>query len=374
MGKLIYLRTYKDALEAAKKDCSVIFPPTGYRCRFLAFDLERKRYKYDRALYIYLYCLFLAYLRDKEKYEKVLPLIENDIDNLNEIYKPLFQARLYCTGVIYKKDVDKAISILEDLTKINYDAGKWGLLRAYSYSDKDYSEKQKDIILEFVNKEDPLSYTRYAECLYDGYLFEKNKPLALHYLLKAYEANNCIAIFGIAIYYYDKQDYKTAIKYLKEGIKYDNPNCMLLLGDLYRDGKGVDKDLDEAMELYNSAFLNGYLPAKIRQAHLYLIGTPKHKKEPYKAIAILELYKGEKDAYYYFLYGCCHIDKQYRSIAKADQMFQKALELNDDLRPANIRFIADFYKEYYKDDKQAQKLYSLADNMETKLSLDSEMD
>ncbi len=369
MKEVVYLYPYKNVFKAVKKGFGVFYPRNEHTCYFLAQYLEKYRYKDDRLLEIYLVALALAYVRGKEHYEKVLPIIEQEMPKLSDDRRAIFEARLYRMGVIYEKNIDKCIEILEPLAEKGNIGAKIQLLSAFANSNKDYNEKNKRLILELVNDDEPIGFAYYGICLIEGNFFKKNESLGLEYLLKAYKAKDYTLCFYLGLYYRDKKDYKTALKYIKEGQKHDMMNCVSLLAEFYRDGKGVETDKDKAMELYSSAS-HDYPRSDLFRAELWLIGTPKHEKNPIKAFVLLERYRGEKEGYYYFLYARALLARN-TEYKKAIEYLRKAVTF-DDLEPKHIRMIGDIFKDDFKSETEAEKYYKLADETEVKIKYEEE--
>ena len=55
------------------------------------------------------------------------------------------------------------------------------------------------------------------------------------------------------INFYDNKIYKKARKIFEEAVKLENSDAIIMLGQLYHDGKGVKKDYNEAIKLYERA-------------------------------------------------------------------------------------------------------------------------
>jgi ankyrin repeat protein len=64
------------------------------------------------------------------------------------------------------------------------------------------------------------------------------------------------------------RDYSKAVKQLKPLVKSGDTEAQFLLAGLYRSGKGVKKDLDKAMKLYEKAANNGHVDAQYTLASI----------------------------------------------------------------------------------------------------------
>ena len=116
----------------------------------------------------------------------------------------------------------------------------------------------------------------------DGAGVEKNMDAAIEYLRKAVEINPTLATNELAdlLLKSDNQfHYKEAFELCSE-ISDHNSISMLKLGEMYRDGKGVEKDLDKAIEWMRKSADKGTASAKIGLADLLMqFDVEAHLKE-----------------------------------------------------------------------------------------------
>lgn len=89
---------------------------------------------------------------------------------------------------------------------------------------------------------------------------EQSYPEALN-LYKSIASKNSFASYKMGEYLVKglgtRVDKSKAAGYLSQAAKSNVPNAMILLGDLYYQGEGVEKDMSKAVELYKSASLTG---------------------------------------------------------------------------------------------------------------------
>lgn len=64
------------------------------------------------------------------------------------------------------------------------------------------------------------------------------------------------------------RDYSLAVQQLKPLLNSGNPDAQFMMAGLYRSGRGVEKDLDQAMRLYEEAAKNGHADAQYTLASL----------------------------------------------------------------------------------------------------------
>ena len=86
-----------------------------------------------------------------------------------------------------------------------------------------------------------------------------------------------------------KVDKAKAVGYLSQAASHNIPNAMILLGDLYYQGDGVDKDMKKAVELYKAASLTGTPVAYWNIGIIYAKGGNGVDKDFYSAVNWLAL-------------------------------------------------------------------------------------
>ncbi|NCB39375.1 MAG: sel1 repeat family protein [Erysipelotrichia bacterium] len=82
---------------------------------------------------------------------------------------------------------------------------------------------------------------------------------------------------------HEKGDYATSIKLFNKLAEQDNFGAQFFLGDAYHKGKGVSKDMKEAMKWYLKAAQQGFENAQFIVGVLYLKGedVPQDYEEAY---------------------------------------------------------------------------------------------
>lgn len=108
----------------------------------------------------------------------------------------------------------------------------------------------------------------------DGVHVKKDVEKAIALYLRAYDAGHEDAAFSIAYQYASALgDYAAAIPYYEKAAQNGSAAAMNNLALLYRDGKGVDRDLVKAEELFILASHNGNTRAMHNLANAYYNGT-----------------------------------------------------------------------------------------------------
>ena len=83
---------------------------------------------------------------------------------------------------------------------------------------------------------------------------------------------NVNAMFLLGTYYYQIQGYEQSRVWLEQAANQEHPGAMNLLAWIYREGLGVEKDLDYAVIWHSYAAQAGYPRAMTNLAYLYSIG------------------------------------------------------------------------------------------------------
>lgn len=147
------------------------------------------------------------------------------------------------------------------------------------------------------NKEDPLFFLaamHQEEAPSDAALTERHKK-EMGWALLAAEAGDPFSMYQVAMaYHYGypcEQDDIQAFVWAKRGAEEGRSECHNLLGILYENGEGCEKNILEAVEHYDAAAQRGVLMAIGRLVELYQDGAEGLTPDPKKA------------AYYRFLGG-----------------------------------------------------------------------
>ena len=100
------------------------------------------------------------------------------------------------------------------------------------------------------------------------------------------------SIHKIALVFYDLEQYKTAMEWLKKAEtvqqQEDSAYASLLIGQMYHDGEGVKKDNTKAMQYYKKAAAKGSTYAMIRIGYMYVEKEVSQRRDFAKA---MEWYK-----------------------------------------------------------------------------------
>lgn len=86
----------------------------------------------------------------------------------------------------------------------------------------------------------------------------------------AYDTARFKADFARGVAAYDAQDYKTAAAYWAPLAERYDLAAMRNMGNLYRRGLGVEKDVQKALAYYEAAAKRGFAPAQYAAAMMYV--------------------------------------------------------------------------------------------------------
>ncbi len=164
---------------------------------------------------------------------------------------------MYWHGIGVETDLATAAGWMRDaIEKGNYfaSADLYDIL-----CDIDTEDSRKEMI-ELANsyaaKGEAWAMRRLGDAYRRGKGVEKDVDKAYKWLIRASKKNNASAacdLFDLG-WSIDNEEYlKEAVKYLSIHAKKDNAKCAFRLSKAYREGKGVPKDLDKALELAGKA-------------------------------------------------------------------------------------------------------------------------
>lgn len=98
---------------------------------------------------------------------------------------------------------------------------------------------------------------------------------------------------------YERFDYATALKEWRPLAEQGNANAQFFLGELYRQGEGVGRDVATAVEWYRKAAEQGHVEAQLRLAEMYNTGrgVPRDFAEAVKWLREAAM-RGDAEAMY----------------------------------------------------------------------------
>ena len=188
-----------------------------------------------------------------------------------------------------------------------HDHGEW--------NDEVY-EKVVEIYEYLIKKGDGMAANNLGSMYYNGVHFAKDYQMAEKYYQLACERGISLAYGNLAcVYYYGddsiRDDAKCYETLMKGAVLFDNVECYMRLGDLFRYGRHVETNEDQAFRMYAKALncmpkeaetadlMIGSIRKRIGECFLYGIGTEKNPHEALFnfSIAMTALYAQIEDPY-----------------------------------------------------------------------------
>ncbi|QIO09158.1 tetratricopeptide repeat protein [Acinetobacter lanii] len=135
---------------------------------------------------------------------------------------------------------------------------KYLLGKLYDYGIGVSPDPKKAIALYRLSAKDDYSDAQFAL----GYLYHKGKGVkkditqAIDWYNKAADQNDSDALLNLGYIYLTEDDYldeQNAAHYLHAASEQNNPNAHYILGILFEEGRGVDKNVETAYEYYEKA-------------------------------------------------------------------------------------------------------------------------
>ena len=114
---------------------------------------------------------------------------------------------------------------------------------------------------------------------FDGRGVKKNHDKALKWFLKAAKQHDAKSEIYVGRIYEEKQDYTNAFKWYSQIANSGYPKVQYKLWQMYRDGKGVKKDLQKAIYYLIKSTSQSYPDAQHDLGKLYLSGNGVEKDE-----------------------------------------------------------------------------------------------
>ena len=148
-----------------------------------------------------------------------------------------------------KQDYPTAVSYFERVNKLDKEYGKTiaDLADKMYANDKikaiSFYEKSADLNFEYVT-----SFRRIG-----NYYFKKDKNKAYYFLKKAVALNDPEGTCFLGYYYEQESNYSVAVEYYKKAINLGYKKAYAYLGTLYKNGNGVKKNEEMAVECWKIA-------------------------------------------------------------------------------------------------------------------------
>lgn len=253
-----------------------------------------------------------------------------------------------------KKDMKKAIEIYEKLAEKDEIVAMSRLVEYLMYADCEDYGYSDNIDTSLIDTEKGFYYasklleargsgTDYA---WIGWAYANGKGVkkdlnkAEEYYLEAAKKGYIKAYYNLAWFYYKNNNTKTldiielnyekARKYIEEGVKYGDSDCINLLGIFYQNGYSVEQDMQKAVQLFESI-------------------APYNR---YAAYNLASYYKDQKDYENAFKYYQYSHDGQYASATiELGVLYELGLGVEQDMQKAFDLFLYAYEHKYDKSQK-----------------------
>ena len=230
-----------------------------------------------------------------------------------DIYAKFMIAQFYEGGIAVNQDLDKSFEYYMEAAKADYSHAQYKVGLYYNDVAKDKREAAKWIELA-ANNEQPdalcmmaYSYLQDPEIetmTIDNLSFDQDIDKGMQLLRHAADLGNADALYILAICYqkgkYVEKDEKKAFELLWTSIQAENtPKSIKKLGDFYRDGIGAAQAYEDAARLYQAASDRGDAGAMIALSELYNEGKGVEKNVE----LAIQLQKKASEIYEWNIFG-----------------------------------------------------------------------
>jgi serine/threonine protein kinase len=190
---------------------------------------------------------------------------------------------------IFDNDPAHGIVLLRNKSTDGSDSAT--LMLANMFWDKQQFDSAVIFYKSIEKKNFPVVFSRLGQTYYRGLSGNQNYALAEDYFLKAAEMDDdTTACYYLGEIYYkgigsSDRNYKESFKWFTKGSVAGNVRCKASLALLYFEGKGVDKDMNKAVQLYTDAANAGNSIAKYMLGYFHENGLGGFSKDKKAAIS-----------------------------------------------------------------------------------------
>ena len=231
-----------------------------------AFDLFFKAYKFKDAMaYKNLARCYFEGKGVEINYQKGLEILKEGMNN-NSGASYVEMSRIYKEGKYgIEKNKEKCIELINQAIECKYyDAY---ISKAFLYIDGTYSKDGNEFYKCIVKAHElnVLDLDYYYGIIYaNGYGMKKNYKKAISYFEKSIKDDFSVSasLNYIGTCYEGLEDYEKAISYYLKGIELENKYSYYNMGVLYLEGRGINRDLIKAKELFIKSYELGYEDSK----------------------------------------------------------------------------------------------------------------
>ena len=290
-------------------------------------EVKNRQYNIGEVTNASLYCRYLLDKSENVDIEEVIKIINEENLEKKDPELMMLIARTYRDGKGIDKNLEKAEQIMAELQKNGihtYDMEYVDLI--YKRNKKSDFDKATNILNRMIQG-DPEAYGKLGRAYRDGKGVEKDLSKAIELLEHA--ANNKVGwarneLFDILYSSDDENDHKKAVEIISITADKNDRYALPRLGKAYRDGKGVEKDLDKALDCFERSYEAGVQNSGLEMINTLIERSYKGDLEKAFRIALELSDKGNKEAM--AIIGNMYRDGLYveRDAKKALEWFDKA--------------------------------------------------
>ncbi len=204
-------------------------------------------------------------------------------------------AKIYLDGEILEKDVKKAFALLNNAADYKYVPSLIILAKMYFYGNfgivKDYYKGNNFLSIALAQDDNTDALILASEVYFAGLGKPQNSSKALELLTKASDQGALDASERLAVYYFNEEDYATALFWFDKLANAGIMDAQVRLADMYQKGLGTEKNEELALKWYEQARELGYKDSD----YLIAVLSAHNPTKQDQAVAIVETLREKAD-------------------------------------------------------------------------------
>lgn len=209
--------------------------------------------------------------RDRKNYQEAINYYQMAILKNNATAEEQL-ATMYYNGQGVEKDTVQAIALYQSSAQKGNAVALYHLGQMYYYGLVNQTIDYKnalDCFNQGAKKGNSSSMLRLANMYDKGLYVQKDVYQAIAWYKKAADLNNLSAQLALADIYLSKRKPKDAFSLYEKAAIQKNPQALFNLGNLYRYGRGCEKNISKAISSFEEAAFNEYHEAPFALGKLY---------------------------------------------------------------------------------------------------------
>jgi len=187
---------------------------------------------------------------ESNNYKKAFKIF-NEFANKGNKKAKLILAKMYMQGIGVKQDTIKAKNILNELTSNTNEDLQVALRALYGgFIEKDY-KRSVELLEPLAKKGNLVAQFTLGDMYFQGSKIKGDSRKALEFLLPLAKKGVSDAQYKVGVLYMSEKNYKEAFKWLNQSYKNGiiNTHINVMLGILYKNGQGVNRNYKKALTL-----------------------------------------------------------------------------------------------------------------------------